>query len=464
MLIDYIDIDRIVEDRRLDPIYYGLAFFNEQIQYPLAPLKSFCLDFQSGFGAGKEEQTTEETGIIQIRPTNIDSEGMLKYDKNVFVPYTLNKTLLEIDDVLFNNTNSQELVGKTAILKEQKKLFFSNHITRIQVDKTKAIPDYLWIILNMYQSKSVFYSICTNWNNQSGVGIELLKSLKIPLPRREIQQQIVDLNNAAIKEKQAKEQEANELLASIDDYLLKELGIELPVTTKNERYFEVNILDLIGERLDPFYNNPLYAGIDEKISAAQYSFRKFKEICYSVSGVVFSCDDESEKGKAILRGNNITLETNELNFDSIRYIRDSLIISDNLKLQRNDILMSSASGSKEHVGKVAFIEYDMDYYFGGFMMVLRQKEKDYNQKYFFAFLQSNLFRSYLYRNLGGTNINNLNFKMLANLKIPFPPIEKQNDIAEHIKSIRVKAKQLQKDAREGLIRINTEIEKIIIRD
>jgi restriction endonuclease S subunit len=177
----------------------------------------------------------------------------------------------------------------------------------------------------------------------------------------------------------------------------------------------------------------------KRYQVVNFHLKKFKEICYSVSGVVYSNEDESEKGKAILRGNNIILETNELNFECIRiYIRDNFNISDNLKVQKNDILMSSTSSSKEHVGKVAFIENDMDYYFGGFMMVLRQKENNYNQKYFFAFLQSKLFRSYLYRNLGGTNINNLTFNMLAYLKVPFPPIEKQDEIAEHIQSIRIK--------------------------
>jgi restriction endonuclease S subunit len=288
-----------------------------------------------------------------------------------------------------------------------------------------------------------------------------LKKILIPLPSKEIQQQIIDIYNQAVEEKQTKEQETKELLASIDEYLLGELGIELPENVSNERYFEMSIWDLIGGRLDTFYNNPLYAGIDEKISSSKYPFKKFKEICYSVSGVVYSNEDESEKGKAILRGNNITLETNELNFESIRYIRDSFNISDNLKLQKNDILMSSASGSKEHVGKVVFIENDMDYYFGGFMMVLRQKENNYNQKYFFAFLQSKLFRSYLYRNLGGTNINNLTFNMLSHLKVPFPPIEKQDEIAEYIQSIRTKVKQLQEDAKEGLEKAKREVEKMI---
>lgn len=77
---------------------------------------------------------------------------------------------------IFNNTNSQELVGKTAIYKGNIPYKFSNHITRIRVNKEKIIPEFLWLILNIYQQREIFYAICTNWNNQSGVGTELLKS------------------------------------------------------------------------------------------------------------------------------------------------------------------------------------------------------------------------------------------------------------------------------------------------
>ena len=58
----------------------------------------------------------------------------------------------------------------------------------------------------MYQRHKVFYSICTNWNNQSGIGLDLLKSLHIPLftdDRKESlhrQQQIVDRINTIYQE------------------------------------------------------------------------------------------------------------------------------------------------------------------------------------------------------------------------------------------------------------------------
>ncbi len=133
--------------------------------------------------------------------------------------------LYKKDDVLFNNTNSQELVGKTAIYKGDIPYKFSNHITRIRVNKEKIIPEFLWLILNMYQQREIFYAICTNWNNQSGVGTELLKSIKIPLPEMGIQQKLVDIYTAAQNAKLQKDKEVKELLESIDDYLLEALSI-----------------------------------------------------------------------------------------------------------------------------------------------------------------------------------------------------------------------------------------------
>lgn len=162
-------------------------------KYGSEKMKNIALNFKSGFGAGRQDQVSDDTGIIQIRPTNIDEQGSLKFDRNVYLPAdnSYNESdFINVDDILFNNTNSQEWVGKTAILKEQQELLFSNHITKITVNQKVAVPDYIWLILNSYQKNKIFYSICTNWNNQSGVGLDLLRSLPIPLPPLEKQNEI----------------------------------------------------------------------------------------------------------------------------------------------------------------------------------------------------------------------------------------------------------------------------------
>lgn len=68
----------------------------------------------------------------------------------------------------------------------------------------------------------------------------------------------------------------------------------------------------------------------------------------------------------------------------------------------------------------------------------------------------------LFRFLGGTNINNVGFEKIKNFPIPLPPLEKQNQIAEHISLIRKQAKQLQTEAKTGLEQAKQEIEAIIL--
>jgi len=64
-------------------------------------------------------QLFDDDGIIQLRPTNIDADRELVFHRNIY----LDKALLlekpgdvvEYGELLFNNTNSQELVGKRFI-------------------------------------------------------------------------------------------------------------------------------------------------------------------------------------------------------------------------------------------------------------------------------------------------------------------------------------------------------------
>ena len=199
---------RDITESRLDPIYYNADIKKFTNCTYSERLSSLAYSFTSGFAVGRQDQVKEENGILQIRPTNIDNNGCLKYDKNVYVAEMKDAPFVESGVVLFNNTNSQEWVGKTAYFanEEKRKVYISNHITAIEVDRSKILPEYLCAILNMYQRHKVFYSICTNWNNQSGIGLDLLKSLHIPLftdDRKESlhrQQQIVDRINTIYQE------------------------------------------------------------------------------------------------------------------------------------------------------------------------------------------------------------------------------------------------------------------------
>ena len=201
-------LNRNMLEQRFDPLYYYADIKKYTHCTYSEKLSDIAFSLTQGFAVGRQDQVEEGEGILQIRPTNIDNNGRLKYDKNVYVPEMDDVPFVESGVVLFNNTNSQEWVGKTAYFanEEKRKVYTSNHITAIDVDRSKILPEYLCAILNMYQRHNVFYSICTNWNNQSGIGLDLLKSLYIPLftnDRRESlrkQQQVVDKINNIYRE------------------------------------------------------------------------------------------------------------------------------------------------------------------------------------------------------------------------------------------------------------------------
>jgi restriction endonuclease S subunit len=155
-----------------------------------------CVSENRLCGWGKD-QAEDESGIIQIRPTNIDSDRRLKFDRNIYIDADLAtrrpREILKPGEVLFNNTSSQALVGKTTFFDLSDQPYTcSNHITRLTVNRDKARPEYLSAIHNMYQRRKAFFSICTNWNNQSGVGADLLRKIVVPVPDMGVQQSIVE--------------------------------------------------------------------------------------------------------------------------------------------------------------------------------------------------------------------------------------------------------------------------------
>lgn len=187
-----------VTGRRLDPLYHhgDMFHFVRGANSDLFRLADYVTAFITGFAAGRNDQGEEEDGIIQIRPTNINEDRELVFNRNVYIsPSELSNRPLDIlkrCEVLFNNTNSQEQVGKSAFFDLGGEYFCSNHITHIATNNRALDPQYLCYILNLYQRQKVFFKLCTNWNNQSGVGVDVLSKIPIPLPGLKKQERIVE--------------------------------------------------------------------------------------------------------------------------------------------------------------------------------------------------------------------------------------------------------------------------------
>lgn len=161
------------------------------------PLIELIPDVKPGFAVGERA----DNGVIQVRMNNIDLEGNLDLDGVIRVPATAKQIAdcsLRAGDVLFNNTNSTELVGKSALFRGHgEPATFSNHFTRLRVNQKRLDPRYLARWLTRQQRQRVFEGLCTRWVGQSAVRTEKLLALEIPLPSLPEQKRIADILDKA---------------------------------------------------------------------------------------------------------------------------------------------------------------------------------------------------------------------------------------------------------------------------
>lgn len=145
-------------------------------------------------------------------------------------------------------------------------------------------------------------------------------------------------------------------------------------------------------------------------------------------GLTYSKKDEVDFSEnKVLRSNNVDLNTNKLDFTEIRYINPTIVIPDNKMVTKGALLICTANGSKSHLGKVALIDDDYKYAFGGFMGLIKPR-KDLNSKFLFHIMTSDFYKKFIASLSDGANINNLKFGDLGGFQIPLPPLPEQQRI------------------------------------
>ena len=103
----------------------------------------------------------------------------------------LDDFILNQGDILFNRTNSYELVGKTCIFNEEKRFSFASYLIRIVTDKSKLLPEYLNFYMNSPIGLSKIRKYRTPGVSQSNINANNLKRLLIPTPDLEFQKHLM---------------------------------------------------------------------------------------------------------------------------------------------------------------------------------------------------------------------------------------------------------------------------------
>ncbi|MDX7681853.1 restriction endonuclease subunit S [Aeromonas caviae] len=155
------EVGVIPEDWKVDP----LGVLINQIEY------------------GSSAKSSSRGRVPVLRMGNLQ-DGQIDWGDLVYTnnDYEISKYELNDGDVLFNRTNSIDLVGKTALYKGIKKAIFAGYLIRIKVDPQCLDARYLNYFLNTPTARKYGLSVVSVGVSQANINGQKLKSYPIPYP------------------------------------------------------------------------------------------------------------------------------------------------------------------------------------------------------------------------------------------------------------------------------------------
>lgn len=142
------------------------------------------------------------------------------------------------------------------------------------------------------------------------------------------------------------------------------------------------------------------------------------------------CADLTDESVALLRANNI--KDGHLDFQDVIYVNKKRVKA-NQYLRSGDILVCTSSGSKDLVGKAAYVGTDLPMVFGAFCKVVRPTIAF--PKYLGHFFDSPYYRKVISYASAGANINNIRNEHIDEINIPLPTMEAQQHIISVLDTI-----------------------------
>nr|WP_277871487.1 restriction endonuclease subunit S [Brachyspira aalborgi] len=367
-----------------------------------------CILNKGTYGANEPSIPYNEGDIRYIRISDIDENGNLKNDtiktaKNIDEKYILND-----NDFLFARTGS---VGRTFLYKKSMgKSIYAGYLIKYILDTSKIYPEYL----SAYCQTSKYWQWVKQQERpavQSNINAEEYSSLTIPLPPLDKQKEIANIMKEANLLKEKLEKEADKLLSSIDEYLLRELGINLPkkeTDLKNRISYTVKLSEIKGKRFDCEYHQSIYNDYQKALIQGKYKLTKIKELMNNIRIILQPSD---EKVLYIEIG-DIDIENAIINLKVVP-LKD-LPNNSKIYIEKGDLLISKVRPNRK---AIAIYNGEDKAYCTSAFVVLRENGK-YKKELLQYLLRTNILNALIVRNVTGSTYPTINDIDILNIEIP----------------------------------------------
>ena len=160
-------------------------------------------DIVSDVRYGSSRPAVEGGAYPYLRMNNITYGGELDLAdvKRIDVPESeLPKCTVRRGDVLFNRTNSRELVGKTCVYDRDEAMVLAGFVIRVRVNDS-VLPEFLSAFLNTDFSKKMLFGMCKAAIGQANINAQEMQNIGIYVPPIEMQRQFVVFKQQTDKSK-----------------------------------------------------------------------------------------------------------------------------------------------------------------------------------------------------------------------------------------------------------------------
>lgn len=202
---------------------FGTFPANEH-SWPVGTIRDGVMDVR--YGSSRKAAEGNNGQYPYLRMNNITYSGELDLSdvKTIDIPDDeLDKCSVRRGDVLFNRTNSRELVGKTCVYNRDELMVLAGFVVRVRVND-RLLPEFLSAFMNTDFTKTLLLSMCKAAIGQANINATEFQNIGIYFPPIEHQQEFVQMKAQADKSKFAAQQALADLTATQKALMRQYLG------------------------------------------------------------------------------------------------------------------------------------------------------------------------------------------------------------------------------------------------
>ena len=455
----FITHSRAVFGRRLDPEYhYALASISLKSPYPSVKLLSLAY-FKTGGTPSTSVDAYWNGALPWISAKDFtafrfdDSEDHItELAAKEATTYVVDKPalLMVSRSGILQHSLPVMVTYKRAAINQDIKAFFPD--SRVSVDYLGAYFDLL--------GKRLLPLLCKSGATVQSINTNELMNLQVPVPPPDVQRQLVAELDAAYAAKRAADEKATKLLATIDDMVLKELGIAKlpkPDTSLSSRIFTVPAREALNGRLDSYSYSPFFADNLRRIRASGY-WRLGELVTLSHR----QWDQREWQNGAAMDFPYIEIGTISVDDGIVGRVENVPIVDApsraRMMVKAGDLLVSLTRPTRR---AIAFATEEAIASTG--FAVIHGFSHAVMPEYLSVILRSELCAYQFDQRSTGGNYPAITEEQLLRCEIPIPPRSVQDRIASMASSIRTDARKLKADAAAALDTAKRKIETRIVR-